>query len=638
MSVEVLITLILLLPLIGGLADGLLIGSNRLVSSAFVTGSLLMSIYLLVSLDGAFFIKWEWLRNFQIGIFVDKTTVILLVLVSLISLLVHIFSMEYMRTEAGKHRYFAKLGLFTFSMMGLLVSDSLILLFVFWELVGFSSYLLIGFWYQKEDVPNAARMAFMVNRVADVALLSGILLLNATSDTVFISELGETLFFLPSLLITIGAFGKSAQLPFSGWLVKAMVGPTPVSALIHAATMVAAGVYLLFRVGPFLDPVVLIAIALVGAATALYGALSAVAQNDIKKVLAYSTISQLGYMVIGIGVGAGEASLFHLWTHAFFKAGLFLGAGVIIHHLHQLPDIDSQDMRLMGGLRKKLPWTFASFLICALALAGIPFLSGFMSKEGIVLASWAWAEQHGTWAYLVPDIALITVLITAFYVGRLVLLTFLGEARLGDLLESVHFQESIYFKIPVAVLALGSIWVLYNVNPFAHHSWLDAFLGQTATLSTSFSQSATIIVSVLLSSAGLILAFFLFRQGSVFSKAYRTSGNPVSLGGQIMYNGLYLTNSYGLIGKSLYTFAKGFAWIDKKIDTLLHFTAVGSVVLAKVLNIVDRLIVDGFVNLLAWLAALFGKGTAGLHSKEAQQQIIWLLIAIVLILTWVLFF
>ncbi|MEP5612548.1 MAG: proton-conducting transporter membrane subunit, partial [Cyclobacteriaceae bacterium] len=327
MNTEVLISLILFLPLLGGFADYLLTDSNRLVSSAFLKGSLMVSIYLLISLDDTYLAKWDWLSNFQIGIFVDKTTVILLVLVSLISLLVHIFSMEYMREEAGKHQYFAKLGFFTFSMMGLLVSDNLILLFVFWELVGFSSYLLIGFWYQKEGVPNAARTAFMVNRVADVALLAGILLLNATSDTIFISEFGETFFFLPSLLIAIGAFGKSAQLPFSGWLVKAMVGPTPISALIHAATMVAAGVYLLFRIGPFLDPNVLIVVALVGAATAFYGALSAVVQNDVKKVLAYSTISQLGYMVVGIGVGAEEASLFHLWTHAFFKTGLFLGAG-----------------------------------------------------------------------------------------------------------------------------------------------------------------------------------------------------------------------------------------------------------------------------------------------------------------------
>ncbi|MEP1097525.1 MAG: NADH-quinone oxidoreductase subunit L [Cyclobacteriaceae bacterium] len=638
MSVDVLIALILILPLIGGLSDCILTDSNRLVSSAFIAGSFLSSLYLLITFGDAYDVKWEWLNNYQLGIFVDKITAILLVLVSLISLLVHIFSMEYMRSDVGKHRYFAMLGFFTFSMFGLLVSDHLILLFVFWELVGFSSYLLIGFWYQKEEVPGSARMAFMVNRIADVALLAGILLLNTSSNSIFISEFDGNFQFLPSMLIAIGAFGKSAQLPFSGWLVKAMVGPTPVSALIHAATMVAAGVYLLFRVGPFLSSEVLIVIAFVGATTALYGALSAVIQNDIKRILAYSTISQLGYMVMGIGVGAGEASLFHLWTHAFFKAGLFLGAGVVIHHLHQMNGIDGQDMRLMGGLRKKLPWTFVSFTICGLALAGIPFFSGFMSKEGIVLSSWEWAEQYGTWAYLVPDLALITILITAFYVGRLILLTFTGESRLEGLLPKINFKESIYLKFPVVLLALCSIWLLYNLNPFEHDSWLDGLLGGTASLPDEFISIATTCISILLSVAGLILAFFLFRKGSTFSNSYQNSEDPISIGGRIMLNGLYLTNSYGLMGKSLFASAKGFSWVDKKIDSLLHFVTVGSVVLAKVLAIVDRLVVDGFVNLLAWVAAMFGKRTAGLHAKETQWQLIWLLIAIVLILTWILFF
>ena len=318
MSFDVVIALILFLPAIGGLSDYLLADGKRMVSSVFAAGSFVSSVYLLLSYESAYQIKWEWLSDLHFGILVDGTTAILLALVGLISLLVHVFSIEYMRSDTDRHRYFAKLGFFTFSMMGLLVADSLILLFVFWELVGFSSYLLIGFWYKREGVPGSARMAFMVNRVADVALLAGILLLNSTNDTIFISSFEKTFLFLPSLLIAIGALGKSAQLPFSGWLVKAMAGPTPVSALIHAATMVAAGVYLLFRVGSFLHPTVLIIVALVGGLTAMYGALSAVVQNDIKKLLAYSTVSQLGYMVMGIGVGASEASLFHLWTHAFF--------------------------------------------------------------------------------------------------------------------------------------------------------------------------------------------------------------------------------------------------------------------------------------------------------------------------------
>ncbi len=638
MSMEALISLIVLLPLLGLGSTYALNHSGWRVSAAFIAGSFFCSVYLLFQLDSPYMVRWEWLPNLQVGISADKPAAILLALVGLLSLLVHLFSMEYMKDDTAKQRYFAKLAFFTFSMMGLLVSDSLILLFVFWELVGFSSYLLIGFWFKKDSAPGSARMAFMVNKVADVALLAGILMLLREGDSTFVSELGETLFFLPSLLIAIGAFGKSAQLPFSGWIVKAMAGPTPISALIHAATMVAAGVYLLFRIGPFLDSQVLAIVTITGIATAMYGALSAITQNDIKKVLAYSTISQLGYMVMGIGVSAGEASIFHLWTHAFFKAGLFLGAGVVIHTLHQRENSDPQDMRQMGGIRSKLPWTFVSFLVCSLALAGIPFFSGFMSKEGILLAAWTWAEQIGTWAYLVPDLALVTILITAFYVGRLVILVFLGESRYGTSVDAIKFDENAYFKIPLTVLAIGSIWFVYNINPLAHTSILDSFFGLVSIDSDSFIAQSGVGISIFLSIAGAVLAFSLFKPKSAFSLGYRDNVLPNSFGGRVIYNGFYLINAYRLIGTTIHSTAQGVTWVEKRIDGLLHFLAMSVVVLAKVLAIVDRLIIDGIVNFLAWIARVLGNVTSLVHARESQWQIIWLLIAFVLILSWILFF
>jgi NADH-quinone oxidoreductase subunit L len=643
MSEGWIILTIVMLPLLGGLIGLFKRGFSQFISPLFVGLAFIVSLIGLFQIKDVYVIKWNWINEFQIGIKYDPPSAILLSLVCLVSLLVHVFSIEYLKDDTDKERYFAKLGFFTFSMLGLLIADHLLLLFIFWELVGFASYLLIGFWYKKESIANSARTAFMVNRIADVSLLSGILILNATEQSLFISQLDGTMLFLPSLLIVFGAFGKSAQLPFSGWLLKAMVGPTPVSALIHAATMVAAGVYLLFRVSPFLDVDVLIIVAFVGSFTTLYGAISAITQNDIKKVLAYSTISQLGYMVVGIGVGAGEASLFHLWTHAFFKAGLFLGAGAVIHYLHQLAkeenrELDAQDMRIMGGLRNKLPWTFFSFLICGFALAGLPLFTGFMSKEGILLATWAWAEQLGTWAYIIPDIALITVLITAFYIGRLIMLVFFGESRLDSVSGKFMFLESVYIRVPLILLALGSIWLVHDFDPFAHHSVLDPFLGKNLAKSDSFIATYSVGISIFFSLIGLMLAFSLFKSKTIYSETYRNSLPSSSFGGRLIFNGFYLSNVYQLVGTYSYILSKGFILIEKAIDSFLHFIAIGGVVLAKVLAIVDRLIVDGVVNLSAYIASFLGKITSGLHAREVQWQMIWLIILFSLISGWILFF
>ena len=632
MEVTLLIIILLTAPLAGGVLAFFLKPVSDLLSIAGVSISFLVAIYLLL-LNFEFKGVFEWLPGYKLTVLADSVALILISLVTLVSTLVYIFSVEYMKADGGKNRYFLKLGFFVSSMIGLLLADHLILLFVFWELVGLASYLLIGFWYQKEGVPASARLAFMVNRVADVALLAGILFLNA-SGILQISEFENTWLLLPSLLVAIGAFGKSAQFPFSGWLIKAMVGPTPVSALIHAATMVAVGVYLLFRVSPFMHPDALMTITLIGTFTALYGGLCALMQHDIKKVLAYSTISQLGYMVLGTGVGAPEASLFHLFTHAFFKAGLFLGVGVIIRFMHQVTQKDAQDMRNMGGLRSHLPWTYRTFLICSMSLAGLPLLSGFMSKEGIIIAGWEWANSVGTWAYIVPDIALVTAFLTALYVGRMLLLVFWGESRLKESMSL--FSEVVQLKLPLIILAFGSLWIFYGRHPMAHETWLTLFWGKSFEPGFDMVAAMVMFLSLLMAIGGLVLAFSFFKQGTNYNRSYSqmTSGRfPTVL------DGLYLTSLYQVFGKGVEKIAEFTFWVDRRIfDGLVHFIGIGGVVLSKVIALIDRFLVDGLINLAGYASGLIGKLLARLSSKDLQTQLAWLLVGIILILSWILFF
>ena len=627
--------MILMLPLIGGVVSFFL--NVKWIPSVSVGVSFVLALILTLTSDDAIIKSWEWMPGMLVSVHIDKVTLILVSLVTLISLLVHVFSFKYMEGEDGFFRYYAKLGLFVFSMIGLLIVDHLILLFVFWELVGVSSYLLIGFWYSKENIPKSARMAFMVNRVTDACLLAGILLLFDQTGELSFLKMNETAAFMPSLLIAIGAFGKSAQFPFSGWLTKAMVGPTPVSALIHAATMVAAGVYLLFRFSPYIHQDVLIIIAVVGTITAFYGGICALNQFDIKKVLAYSTISQLGYMILGIGVGARDASLFHLITHAFFKAGLFLAAASIIHYLHQTSDKDAQDMRFMGGLRTRLPWTFRSFLICGLSLAGVPLFSGFLSKDAIIVAAWGWANELGTWAYLVPDLTLLTALLTAFYVGRTVLLVFYGDSRIK--IRSISLNESNTFAVPLLILAVLSFWVFFNPNPIGHSHWLMSYWGGSEIVTSSFIINLALALSIVLVGAGLSLSYALFKPGASYTTVFHSMGEPKSFGGKLIFEGVYLTKMYELVGKSSFVLASFIKRIDASlIDPLLNAIAISSVVFSKVLGLVDRFIVDGPVNKIASFSSFIGRRLAGLSSRDLQTQLLWLMFFVILILGLIMLF
>ncbi|HET9345660.1 MAG TPA: NADH-quinone oxidoreductase subunit L, partial [Candidatus Limnocylindrales bacterium] len=404
-----------------------------------------------------FVYQWIPAGDFEISfqLFVDPLTATLLIVVTTIGMLVHIYSIGYMAHDAGYWRFFAYLNLFMFSMLLLVLADNFLVVFVAWELVGLSSYLLIGFWKHKRSAALAAKKAFLVNRVGDVGFALGIMLIFATLGTLDIREVIERIgevdqgvILAISLLIFAGAMGKSAQFPLHVWLPDAMEGPTPVSALIHAATMVNAGVYLVARTSPIFAhaPEALVVVAAIGIFTAILAASIAMTQTDIKRVLAYSTLSQLGYMFAALGVGAFTAAIFHLMTHGFFKGLLFLGSGSVIHAVHE-----EQDMRRMGGLARKIPITYMTMLVGSLAIAGIPPLAGFFSKDEILGEAFKLGFQW-IWA-----IGLFVAFLTAFYMFRLMGLTFWGESRVDPHVEPNVHESPPVMTVPLWLLAIPSV-------------------------------------------------------------------------------------------------------------------------------------------------------------------------------------
>ncbi|MED5454531.1 MAG: NADH-quinone oxidoreductase subunit L, partial [Verrucomicrobiota bacterium] len=438
--------LILLFPLISAVLIGIGAFRSKSVSAGFSISAVLGSFLLTVSMianDVTLNTGVNWLSiqglNIDIGLQIDKLSKLMLCVVTGVGGLIHIFSLGYMKGDRDFSRYFAFLSLFIFSMLGIVMADNFVMMFIFWELVGVSSYLLIGFWFEKPSAADAAKKAFLTNRVGDFGFLIGILMVWMVFKTVSFNELQNDLSKedsvmlcgLAGFLIFCGAMGKSAQAPLHVWLPDAMEGPTPVSALIHAATMVAAGVYMLCRVFFLIEGTwAMGVIAWIGGVTALMAALMAVQQDDIKRILAYSTLSQLGYMIMVVGLGGShdehyiitgvagtDAAMFHLTTHAFFKAMLFLGAGSVIYACHH-----EQDIWKMGGLRHRMPKTYWTFLIGTLALCGVPLLSGFFSKEAILVV----AYKESTPLFL---IAVIVAVLTTFYMTRLFIVAFNGDAR-----------------------------------------------------------------------------------------------------------------------------------------------------------------------------------------------------------------
>ena len=406
--------------------------------------------------------KFTWLDlgSFQIqaGILVDGMTAVMLMVVCTISSLVHLYSVGYMHGDRRYERYFAFLGFFTFSMLMIVLANNLFFLYIGWELVGLASYLLIGFWFHRPAAASAGKKAFLTNRVGDWGFWIGILIFFTVCGTLNYFELfarvntgviGGTLLTWAGIALFGGCVGKSAQIPLHIWLPDAMEGPTPVSALIHAATMVAAGVYMIARLFPLFSPDALLVIAYCGAVTAFLTATIAVVKTDIKRSLAYSTLSQLGYMVLAVGVGSAVGGMFHLTTHAFFKALLFLGAGSVIHAVH------SQEMPEMGGLWRKMPITFLTMLIATLAISGVPFFAGFYSKDAILASALAFGMEHPS-HYLPFILGIAAAGITAFYMFRLIFLTFTGKPRVQEKYDHAH-ESPWVMTLPLAILAVLSI-------------------------------------------------------------------------------------------------------------------------------------------------------------------------------------
>ena len=441
---------------------------------------------------------WTWMStgtfSVDAALQLDQLSMVMMLVVTGVSFLIHVFSVGYMKDDPGYPRYFAYLNLFVFFMLTLVMGASFPILFVGWEGVGFCSYILIGYWFSDREKADAGKKAFIVNRIGDLGFLVAMLFLFTTFGTLNFVEVfhaapdvltyGGGLVTGITLLLLMGATGKSAQLPLYVWLPDAMAGPTPVSALIHAATMVTAGVYMVARTSVLfaLAPVGGLSVALIGAATALFAATIGLAQYDIKKVLAYSTISQLGYMFIGVGVGAYAAGIFHLMTHAFFKALLFLGAGAVIHSMHRAMHHthnhgDAQDMRNMGGLKKFMPITWITMWIATLAIAGIWPFAGFFSKDEIIwMAGARAAGTYGGWFTLIWIMALAAAMITAVYMTRLMVMTFHGENRTGRE-EAKHLHEAPWVMwAPLSILAVLSIfggWI--NVPADIQESFMGGF-------------------------------------------------------------------------------------------------------------------------------------------------------------------
>ena len=459
--------LVLFSPLVAVLINLIFTRHQRHLSAylsvAAVAVSFLGSCLLFARPDNTF-VSFPWIDiggklPISFGAAVDPLSKTMLIVVTTVGLLVHIYSLGYMEGERDMARYFTGLSLFMFSMLGIVLADNFVMMFIFWELVGVSSFLLIGHWYERPQAADAANKAFLVNRIGDFGFMAGILMLWAITGEINFARLHTTLaaiagtpdfekFFpyltIATLAVFCGPMGKSAQAPLHVWLPDAMEGPTPVSALIHAATMVAAGVYLLVRIGFLLElvPIAREVIAWVGIITAVLAALMATQQSDIKRILAYSTLSQLGYMVCAVGLSAGAAAMFHLFTHAFFKALLFLGAGAVIHGMHH-----EQDIWKMGGLRRKMPVTFITFLVGTLALMGCPGLSGFYSKDAILVA----AESHP----VICALGLFVAFLTAFYMTRLVVVVFLNRPTTEN---ARHAHEApLSMSLPLLILMVPAI-------------------------------------------------------------------------------------------------------------------------------------------------------------------------------------
>jgi NADH-quinone oxidoreductase subunit L len=611
-------TILLLLPLASAAFIALFLRRQGTLASwvsvATATGIALIAGHL-VFRGLRFNASMEWLRfgdfAISLGFKFDDLAALMLAIVALVGLCVHVFSLGYMHDDKARARYFGGLSVFMFSMLGIVLADNLFMMFIFWELVGFSSYLLINHWHEKTSASDAAKKAFIVNRVGDFGFLLGIIMCYWLNGTVNLSALAHHHVFSRAipLLLFCGAVGKSAQMPLHVWLPDAMEGPTPVSALIHAATMVAAGIYMLCRIEPLFAgvPTALNVVMWIGVITAVYAAFCAVAQSDIKKVLAYSTLSQLGYMVAAFGLGSevsipiadpipgvpmGDirtvlqtgvgAAMFHLMTHAFFKALLFLGSGAVIYACHH-----EQNIFKMGGLRKKLPITFITFTIGVAAISGVPFLAGFFSKDAIL--NLALEKNH-----LVFAILAFTAALTAFYMTRLWKLVFLGEPR-SESAEHAH-EVGPSMALPLVVLAVLS--VIGGYTGIYGHTF-DGVL----SLVPHAEGSTILIVSLAILIVGAGGAFAFYQPAATDTLAQKSPG------------------LFALLASKLF--------IDEAYN---YYVAKIQQRFAMFLNLLEQVFLAGIIiRGLAGVVGLVGLGARALHTGRLSAYVYWFLIGVVVL-------
>jgi NADH-quinone oxidoreductase subunit L len=701
--------LILLLPFLAFWIN-LLVG-RRLprqgdwLSVLAVFGSFLLSLPIFFKALGAYDPGWVWsdgptqvvwfvVGDFQltVGVLANNLMAIMLTAVLLVTFLIHVYSIGYMHGDERYSRYFAYLSLFTLSISGIVLSDNLVTLFVFWELVGVSSYFLIGFWFEKDSASDAAKKAFIVNRIGDAGFLIGIGIVLSALGTFNLEQirlgiaaghLGGGALTVAGILLFLGAVGKSAQFPLHIWLPDAMEGPTPVSALIHAATMVAAGVYLTARLFFLLTPQAMVFIAYIGGITAIMAAVIAIVRNDIKRVLAYSTISQLGYMVMALGVGAYTAGFMHLITHAVFKALLFLGSGSVIHAVH------TQDMREMGGLRKKMPLTFATFLIATLTISGVPLTTGFISKDAILAGTLHFAAvnpQH----FLLPLFGFGAAALTAFYMFRLLFMTFYGEPHDHHRFEHAHESPAV-MTAPLSILAVFCFYLFFtfpSFNPLGGKGWFDHLIvapakaweqtapaehegeatehagpgeraGAVTVLPASLpmvgrvelvqvthgeeaeetghggehdsSHTIAMILSLIVAGTGILLSWLMYHQKKLSAEEWaRRMGVLYRLAdGKFFFDELYgatfVAGTFGLM--------RVLHWIDVHIvDGFVNITAPFLRGLSRLSGGIDVYGVDGLVNGTAEAVGSMGTATRQLQTGRIQNYLLASLTAVLVII------
>lgn len=639
-----LIYLAVFLPLIGFLVNGIfgskiknekiigITGSGTIgIAFIFVVGAFFETLSLPVDQRTNYVNLFSWLKagglDVSFAYQVDQLSLVMALVVTGVGFIIHVYSIGYMQGDKSFWRFFAYLNLFIFAMMNLIMADNFVLMFLGWEGVGLCSYLLIGFWYdknfEKSTTSAAGLKAFVVNRIGDVGFLLGMFLIYLFFNSLKFSEVfsraatfdvPEYIFTLITLFLFIGATGKSAQIPLFVWLPDAMAGPTPVSALIHAATMVTAGVYMVARTSILYAsaPTTMMIVAVIGVLTAFFAATIGLVQNDIKKVLAYSTISQLGYMFLAMGAGAFSAGIFHLMTHAFFKALLFLGAGSVIHSMHE-----EQDIQRYGGLKKYMPITYGTFLVAAMAISGIPPLSGFFSKDEILWFSYAHI------GFVFWFIGVLTALMTAFYMFRLYFLTFEGKSRFDE--KKVHPHESPkVMTVPLIILgvlsAIGGFVGVPEIFSGEHgniiHSWLSPlFRGAELKLEyygthTHFEEYLLMAISVIGAVAGIFVARKIYIQKPNIAKQIVSKFKTTY---RILLNKYYVDEVYkSVVIDPLVNSSRSFLW-----------------------KMFDSKIIDGFINGLAKIIGDISSFIRKIQTGVVQSYAFVMMIGILLALFWI---